>query len=365
MLSRVALLCGAIVGATLLCGFSANSAITVDARDDIFLAGQDTVPTNFPYEPHAGGAGAGLLPVSVRVSPGENLILTARGSVSCCYNVPPHTGPDGVGGTVNIPGFGNVGAYLDSAQLALVGVFGGPGIPKPWRVFRIGSSYRVTVPDGATTLYLGFADAFEANNVPGYYNDNTGVLTVTIAVANPPVQAPSSTSSGSTVESGTDRYGNDYRIFNVPPENFGACLAACQADAHCQAWSYESSNAQRTNGVCWLKNPAPAPVAKQITTSGVMLARLGQPTPPIAPISNSGTFVTPVYNGYRLDWCRIFETECGAPAADAFCKGQGFSGVGAFKFQPNPGVATMTIGQNSVCDPQWHGCDSFEFVRCR
>jgi hypothetical protein len=81
--------------------------------------------------------------------------------------------------------------------------------------------------------------------------------------------------------------------------------------------------------------------------------------------NNSGTYVNPMYNGYRLDWCRIFENECGAPAADAFCKAQGFNGVGAFKFQPKPGVATMTVGQNSVCDPQWHGCDSFEFVRCR
>jgi PAN domain len=156
--------------------------------------------------------------------------------------------------------------------------------------------------------------------------------------------------------------------FNVPPENFSTCLAACQADSRCQAWSYESSNAQRPNGVCWQKNPAPAQVAKQITTSGVVLARVGpvQPEPPSTPpINNSGTFVAPMYNGYRLDWCRIFETDCGSPAADAFCRAQGFTGVGAFKFQPKPGVATMTIGQNSVCDPQWHGCDSFEFVRCR
>jgi hypothetical protein len=90
---------------------------------------------------------------------------------------------------------------------------------------------------------------------------------------------------------------------------------------------------------------------------------------PVAPApsagNNSGTFVNPIYNGYRLDWCRTFETDCGAPAADAFCKAQGFAGLTAFKFQPRPGAETMTIGQNSVCDPRWHGCDSFEFVRCK
>ena len=231
MFSKSALVCGAIVALVLLCGFSANTTITVDARDDIFLAGQETVPTNFPYAPEPGGNGAGLLPASVAVSPGENLILAASGTVSCCYGEPPHIGPNGVGGPTNIPGFGNVGSYVDSAQLALVGVFGGPGIPTPWRVFRIGSSYRVTAPDGATRLYLGFADAFGSNNVPGYYNDNTGFLTVTIATPYSPVQTPSFSSSGSTVEFGTDRPGNDYRIFSAPPENFSTCLAACQANS--------------------------------------------------------------------------------------------------------------------------------------
>ena len=91
-----------------------------------------------------------------------------------------------------------------------------------------------------------------------------------------PVQTASSSPSASTVEFRTDRQGNDYRIFNVPPESFGACRSACEADERCQAWSYESSNAQRSNGVCWLKSPAPPAVAKQITTSGVIVARLGQ-----------------------------------------------------------------------------------------
>jgi hypothetical protein len=190
MFSKVALICTAIAGAILLYGFSANTTITVDARDDIFLAGQDTVPTNFPYEPHAGGPGAGLLPASVTVFPGENMTLTASGTVSCCYGGSPTNGPDGLAGSLNIPGFGNVDRYVGSATMAWVGVFGGPGITTPWRVFQIGSSYRMTVPNGATTLYLGFADAFGGNNVPGYYNDNTGSLTVTITVSNSPAQTP-------------------------------------------------------------------------------------------------------------------------------------------------------------------------------
>jgi len=79
----------------------------------------------------------------------------------------------------------------------------------------------------------------------------------------------------------------------------------------------------------------------------------------------SRTFVNPSYRGYRLDWCRIFENDCGAPAAAAFCRAQGFSGSGQFQIQPNPGVPTMTIGQNSICDPRAHRCDSFTSITCQ
>lgn len=77
------------------------------------------------------------------------------------------------------------------------------------------------------------------------------------------------------------------------------------------------------------------------------------------------TFKNPSYHGYRLDWCRIFENDCGQPAADAFCKLMGFSGSGSFHFQGNPGVPTMTIGQNSICYPQVHRCDSFSSITCQ
>jgi PAN domain len=328
----------------------------------------------------------------------------------------------------------------------------------------LGQTFTVGGHGDKTATYEIAPNTF--GNQGRYYG--IGVAYAQLSALGKPTVPTTTSSPGSTVEFRTDRPGNDYRIFNVSAENFSACLAACQADSGCQAWSYESSNAQRPNGVCWLKAPAPDPVAKQITTSGVMLARLGRSSPAEAPTLrpvqysggpsdttnlaagacanipglwswfangdvtfnsdgtlvqgaltgewvctdghvvihwshnyvdnlllspegthlqgtknvnsqvsgnkyNSGTpptnasstFANPMYNGYRLDWCRIFETECGAPAADAFCRVQGFSGVGAFKFQSKPGVATMTVGQNSVCDPRWHGCDSFEFVRCR
>lgn len=78
----------------------------------------------------------------------------------------------------------------------------------------------------------------------------------------------------------------------------------------------------------------------------------------------SRTFTRPTYRGYRLDWCRIFEKECGAPAAAAFCRLNGFNRATNFEFEHNAGVQTMTIGQNSICNPSSHVCDSFSTITC-
>jgi hypothetical protein len=76
-------------------------------------------------------------------------------------------------------------------------------------------------------------------------------------------------------------------------------------------------------------------------------------------------FSVPTYNGYRLDWCRQFEHECGAPAAQAYCQKNGFSQLVNFHIQPHLNTPTMTIGSNAICNPQFHGCDSFSFVQCK
>jgi len=80
---------------------------------------------------------------------------------------------------------------------------------------------------------------------------------------------------------------------------------------------------------------------------------------------NTRTFNYPVHNGYRLDWCRQFEHECGAPAALTFCQRKGFNQLVNFQIQPRLSTATMTIGSNAICNPQFHGCDSFTFIQCR
>ncbi len=73
-------------------------------------------------------------------------------------------------------------------------------------------------------------------------------------------------------------------------------------------------------------------------------------------------FASPQTGGKALDWCRTYQHNCGKPAADAFCKKQGYPG--ASSFQKAPGVGnTRTIGDGSVCEDNF--CDSFAQITCK
>lgn len=76
-------------------------------------------------------------------------------------------------------------------------------------------------------------------------------------------------------------------------------------------------------------------------------------------------YAYPTWNGYRLDWCQSFETGCGKPAADMFCQKKGSPQATGFAIQPHVTFQTMTIGQNAVCDPRSHVCDSFSYIDCQ
>ncbi len=157
--------------------------LTVGSESDIFLAGQSSVPTKFPFNSGAAGLGAGVLPPSINVSAGETLTLNASGVVSCCLGGSPTNGPNGgpAGfGLASISGYGNVGGYSGIA-FPLVGVFGGPSLTAPWTIFVVGAADIVNVPTGATQLYLGLPDSLGFGLTPGYYNDNTGSFAVQVS----------------------------------------------------------------------------------------------------------------------------------------------------------------------------------------
>lgn len=203
--------------------------LTVDARANIFAAGQGAVP-----------GGDGFLPPGFALPSGTNRILSftgVTGLVDCVPIFSPRFGPDGSNctgsaGTLILPANGIAGIRHDSRQMFLTGVFlddtvpadpsppslmfVGPGastftelFPDLRQSFFIGDGLLGTgsgaqqlfyVPDDATRLFLGFADAFgfgtPFNNIvglpPSSYLDNSGTISGSFSVSGAAIPEPSS-----------------------------------------------------------------------------------------------------------------------------------------------------------------------------
>jgi hypothetical protein len=78
---------------------------------------------------------------------------------------------------------------------------------------------------------------------------------------------------GGSVEYSTDRYGGDYRNFELPPSPNGAdCMAACEADSKCRAWTYQRPGyfGQTLAARCYLKSQIKPPRRRAYGISGVV-----------------------------------------------------------------------------------------------
>jgi hypothetical protein len=78
------------------------------------------------------------------------------------------------------------------------------------------------------------------------------------------------------------------------------------------------------------------------------------------------TFRNPRYEGHFLDWCLTWATDCGRPAARAFCRLKGFDGVHDFQKSYQARGITKTINGNELCRTNVNHphCDGFEFIKC-
>jgi len=71
-------------------------------------------------------------------------------------------------------------------------------------------------------------------------------------------------------------------------------------------------------------------------------------------------FDAPSVGGVRVDWCFAEARQCGQPAANAFCRSQGFGEASAFRRAP--GVRpTRILGTGATCNGR---CDGFETIWC-
>ncbi|HZR27814.1 MAG TPA: OmpA family protein [Terriglobales bacterium] len=169
---------------------------------------------NLPI-PEAGGPG--VLPPVFKFRAGGSKLLTfshLEGKVSCCGPGGPFNGPEGGSAfSTDIVSFqGIAGVAHHKKSMFLVGVFlddTEPTDPAPERldftendgfavlspqlrqVFLIGDGMtgpkpgqarQFVVPEKATRLFLGFADASGFGGKPGYYDDNVGKVTAAFQI---------------------------------------------------------------------------------------------------------------------------------------------------------------------------------------
>lgn len=73
------------------------------------------------------------------------------------------------------------------------------------------------------------------------------------------------------LETSIDRLGGDYKSFETEPDSTGAaCLAACEGDNKCRAWTYVRPGYIGAPARCFLKERLTRPRAKPCCVSGVV-----------------------------------------------------------------------------------------------
>jgi hypothetical protein len=72
-------------------------------------------------------------------------------------------------------------------------------------------------------------------------------------------------------------------------------------------------------------------------------------------------FINPEINGNGVDFCLNWATNCGKPAADAFCRSHGFAESGGFTYLENR-PPTFVIGDLKICNQP--GCTRFTQIYC-
>ena len=73
------------------------------------------------------------------------------------------------------------------------------------------------------------------------------------------------------LEYSIDRVGGDYKSMEIAPDPTGlTCKAACDADTHCRAWSYQRPGYGGPAARCFLKDKVTIPRHRPCCVSGVV-----------------------------------------------------------------------------------------------
>jgi hypothetical protein len=103
----------------------------------------------------------------------------------------------------------------------------------------------------------------------------------------------------------------------------------------------------------------PAEPVPEPQTSGVGIEDMSAVQP--CAFCKEQAFMDPTVEGAAVDVCLNWGTNCGKPAADAFCQLQGFAGSSAHAARPNA-PPTFVIGDRAVCRESY--CARLTSITC-
>jgi hypothetical protein len=77
-------------------------------------------------------------------------------------------------------------------------------------------------------------------------------------------------------------------------------------------------------------------------------------------------YMSPKHQGYPLDGCLTWSSQCGKPAADAFCQRKGHPRAIDYMISPTIYHSTCLIGDDSICITDNNvRCGSFSYITCQ
>lgn len=196
---------GATAAVVVLTGGGSTEQHELPATADIYLAGADDGA-------EAAISDAGTRPLKIDLDgAGRVRFPSVSGELGACDGCAPESvdGGNETFANTNLSALNGISGVLhEDRTLFLVGVFLGDGDPDQddqvdlsdadseatqepgiGEVFFIGDGetddgdeHEIVVPDGAETLYLGFADGFAFQGVPGAYGDNSGSVDLEVTL---------------------------------------------------------------------------------------------------------------------------------------------------------------------------------------
>lgn len=84
------------------------------------------------------------------------------------------------------------------------------------------------------------------------------------------------------------------------------------------------------------------------------------------PREKTKIFHNPTIGGLPIDACYQWAKDCQKPAADEFCRRNGFSGAASWKTdEPMPRTRIISSGQICETGKNWRSCGGFTFIECK